>query len=274
MPFGVQVRPAQPLGQYQLRAAVNGYNVDLTLYFGTERPSSRLLASAQRQLDRLVARAAGTDSLQVSEWFLPSAGVPSGAILDRTMLCAVDTSGGVREFKIMAAAGYRNKGVWGRLPFAVVSTGRTASQSTILDDSLVWVSAGKPAPATDLMDVGVTGTRIPAQQYGTLALNTRACSPSRARVPLTASGLRDAAPGPLGAAFDCLAPARVLVRVRLLTESASPPLYRDRYFTKSKERFRESYVVVRTLAGKQLALAAAFDNGKARLLTSKGCVDD
>jgi len=52
--FGAQVRPERPLGQYRLRAAVNGHNIDVNVYFGTRRPSAELIAAAQRQLDRLV----------------------------------------------------------------------------------------------------------------------------------------------------------------------------------------------------------------------------
>ncbi|MBM2821368.1 MAG: hypothetical protein HW413_114 [Thermoleophilia bacterium] len=52
--WGAQVRPDQPLANYQLRARIGNYNVDLTFYFGTPTPSSRLLAEAQRQLDGLV----------------------------------------------------------------------------------------------------------------------------------------------------------------------------------------------------------------------------
>ena len=200
--------------------------------------------------------------------------VAGRAVLDRTLLCSFDTSGGVREFKIMASAGYRDGRTWGRLPFAVVSTGGTRSRATFLDDSLAWVTAAKPSETTNLVDPARGwGIQRPAREYGTLALNTRACTPSKATVPLTAKGLRDAAPGPLGAEYDCPAPRRILVRVRTVAAS-KPPLYRDRYFTKSKAPFRESYVVVRTQAGKQLALAAAFDNGKARLLTAAGCEED
>jgi len=56
--WGVQARPGRPLGQYQLRAGVDGHNVDVNLYFGTERPSPAQLTAAQRQLDRLIVRSA------------------------------------------------------------------------------------------------------------------------------------------------------------------------------------------------------------------------
>jgi hypothetical protein len=56
--FGAELRPDRPLGQYQLRAAVNGHNVDVNLYLGTARPTPALLAAAQQQLDRLVVQQA------------------------------------------------------------------------------------------------------------------------------------------------------------------------------------------------------------------------
>jgi hypothetical protein len=53
---GTQIRPQQPLGQYQLRASVEGYAVDVYLYFGTPAPSAGQRGEAQRQLDLLVLR--------------------------------------------------------------------------------------------------------------------------------------------------------------------------------------------------------------------------
>jgi hypothetical protein len=54
--LGVDVRPGRSLGQYQLRAGVNGHNVDVNIYYGTDPPTGALLAAAQRQLDRMVIR--------------------------------------------------------------------------------------------------------------------------------------------------------------------------------------------------------------------------
>lgn len=87
--FGVQVRPGRPLGQYQLLAGVNGYNVDVNLYFGTERPSPALLAAAQRQLDRLVVRSAAATE-RVEDDSLPpmsSTGPRAGALGDKGAIC-------------------------------------------------------------------------------------------------------------------------------------------------------------------------------------------
>jgi hypothetical protein len=57
--YGGQVRPRLPLGQYELRAMVEGYAVEVHAYFGMRDPSSALLAEAQRQLDRLVVSPEG-----------------------------------------------------------------------------------------------------------------------------------------------------------------------------------------------------------------------
>ena len=54
MEYGVQVRPGRPLGQYELRGTVDGQDVVVTVYFGSERPDRSTLAATQRQLERLV----------------------------------------------------------------------------------------------------------------------------------------------------------------------------------------------------------------------------
>jgi hypothetical protein len=54
--YGAQVRPERPLGQYQIRASVRGYSVDVHLYYGAPEPTAETLLEAQRQLDRLVLR--------------------------------------------------------------------------------------------------------------------------------------------------------------------------------------------------------------------------
>ncbi|MGH7348267.1 MAG: heavy metal translocating P-type ATPase, partial [Candidatus Rokuibacteriota bacterium] len=51
------MRPARPLGQYEIRATVNGHDVTVSMYFGTPNPSSALRDEAQRQLVKLVVGA-------------------------------------------------------------------------------------------------------------------------------------------------------------------------------------------------------------------------
>lgn len=47
------------LSEYRLRAAIGGYNIEAAVYFGTPRASDNALASAQRQLGRLLVGAGG-----------------------------------------------------------------------------------------------------------------------------------------------------------------------------------------------------------------------
>jgi hypothetical protein len=79
--YDTQLRPTNPLGQYRLRVEVNGYGVDVDVYFGTRRPSSAAITAAQRQLDRLVVRSVGTSN-PVEERALPMrpAETPRGAV--------------------------------------------------------------------------------------------------------------------------------------------------------------------------------------------------
>ncbi len=65
--YGGEVRPKRPLGQYELRATVEGYEVEVQAYFGTREPASAVLADAQGQLDRLVVSPEGE---------LPAGGTP------------------------------------------------------------------------------------------------------------------------------------------------------------------------------------------------------
>jgi hypothetical protein len=52
--FGSLVRPEQPLGQYKRQAEIEGYSVEIDVYFGTQQPSRELLDEAQRQLEQLI----------------------------------------------------------------------------------------------------------------------------------------------------------------------------------------------------------------------------
>jgi hypothetical protein len=161
---------------------------------------------------------------------------------------------------------------WKQLPLAAVRDGGlTGSLEHALDVSVAWVAAGRPSPSTVLEQQ--TEWLFYAHTFGTVALNRRVCTPSTARVPLTATGLRGGAPGPFGQDFDCVAPRRVLVRLRAVM--ASPPtLYQDRQFLKTRTAVKEGYLAVRTPTGKPLVFATVSESGKARLLTASSCVRD
>ena len=125
MEYGVQVRPGRPLAQYELRGTVDGQDVVVTVYFGSERPDRSTLAATQRQLERLVVESRPA-AAGVVERALPLRS-PAGAgarVIDRTQLCTTIVSGGVHEIEVSAHTGFRQDGRFQILPFARVATGR------------------------------------------------------------------------------------------------------------------------------------------------------
>ena len=267
--YGTQVRPEQPLGQYQLRSAINGYDVDLTFYFGTPRPSSALLAEAQGQLDRLVVRSSRPRRSAASS----EASAPSAGAIDRTLLCATAPRGGVYEIEARAHRGIREgPSRWKQLPFAVVGSGGTAGRANspaLFDNSLAWISAGR-ATATTTVDTEFMA--VPVSALGTLAVKA-GCRTTKTPVPLTPTGLEGGATSPFGDELDCSSPRRVLVRVRAVL-GAPTSLRKRGTLLKTTIPVKEARLAVRTQNGKPLVYAEVFESGKARLFTAPGCVPD
>lgn len=201
------------------------------------------------------------------------AGGAVSRVFDRTVVCSIATTGGLYEIKAHAYAGVRDDGRWMRLPFASVTTDGVRDHQSYLDDSLSWISAGAPAADTNLVDPADSVLPTPARKFGTLALNTRDCRPSKTEVPLSGKGLRDVAPGPLGETLDCPAQRRVLVRIRGVA-AAPPVLYADRQFTKTRTTVSQAFIALRTLAGRPLVFASTFQSGRTRLLVAPSCQYD
>jgi len=194
-------------------------------------------------------------------------------VFDQTVICTIATSGGVYEIKALAYGGVRDGGRWLRLPFASISADGIRNHDAYLDNSLSWISAAAPAADTNLVDLADSRLPTPARTLGTLALNKRDCAPSKARVPLSGKGLRDAAPGPLGESLDCPAQRRVLVHVRAVA-TRPPVLYGDRHFTKTRTAVEQAFIAVRTLSGKPLVFASTSQSGKTKLLVAPSCAPD
>lgn len=200
--WGVQVRPARPLGQYQLRATVSGQAVDVQIYFGTEQPRPDVLAAAQRQLDRLVV--GGVSPLErVAERAQPlrhptsAAAREAGSVIARTFLCTP---------------------TYGRA--TVVSSPRGTPEvlgARFMSSGYGRVTSGSSAdPLSDLVAVAHPGLRNSATRFpGSVYVSARRCVASRVPVPLTRTGL----PG-LPVAYrtqaDCNIRAKVLIRVRVI----------------------------------------------------------
>src|SRR5215218_7010251 len=111
---GVQVRPGQPLGEYQLRTGVNGYDVDLNIYYGTARPTPAALAVAQQQLDRLVVQQpARVVSVSQPRNQAPTAApqaIGTTRLVDRTIECTPGSGHGARSITVSAQTGFKKDG--------------------------------------------------------------------------------------------------------------------------------------------------------------------
>ena len=278
--FGAEVRPERPLGQYLLRASVYGYHVDLQIYFGTPRPSRDMIEAAQRQVDRLSVtpqqQAAPVYSRAFPLRLSHVRATEASLIFDRTLVCSTTYVGGVYSIE---AAGHRGTGrvagAWSRPPFATVRTGAGASGGpenlSILDNSLAWITAGRPSAGATLVEQSVLSDLYRTQLWGTLAINTDLCKNSKKRVNLAPRRLRGGPLGPLEQSSKCFAPQHVLMRVRAVL-SGPTVLRRFRDFARTTAPVREATLVIQTTAGEQLAYTQVFESGEARLLTARNCV--
>jgi hypothetical protein len=268
--WGAQVRPDQPLAQFQLRARIRQYNVDVVVYFGTSRPTEAQLDDAQRQLDGLVVRSA--KSLQPAATASVAAPQRPLAVIDRTYSCATTLLGGLYEVKNRAHAGIRRGTGWAKLPYAVAASGGWAGPLTGLpnapNNTLAWITAGTPTAETT---VGGNSEVFPVLGGGTIGVNSDMCTPSRAKVPLTSAGLRGGAVSPDWVALDCPVGKRVLVHVRASVDGSSALRERARIFLATNAPATQAKLAVRTPTGKPISYADVAASGKARLFTAKGC---
>jgi hypothetical protein len=272
-PYGqwtAQVRPDQPLAQYQLRAKILQYNVEVVAYFGTSRPSDALLDEAQRQLNGLVVRSARSVGPAASASPAPPAAPV--AVIDRTYVCETTLLGGIYELKSRAHPGIRSSSGWSKLPFVIAASGGWAGPLTGLPNaagnSLAWISAGTPSASTT---VDLDSQSFPVSGGGTLGVNSDLCRPSKAAVPLTSSGLRGGAVRK-GVFVDCPAPRRLLIRIRATVEGSTALRDRARIFHATNAPAREAKLAVRTPAGKPVSYAEVVQSGQTRIFTGKGCV--
>jgi hypothetical protein len=275
----VQVRPERPLGQYVLRANVNGHNVELQIYFGTSRPTPADIESAQRQVDRLAvsSREPSTTVNSRALPLLPASvqATPPNRVVDRTLLCSTVLAGGARDIEVKGHRGTGRSGsTWIRPAFASVTSGPATNggpqNPTILDNSLVWMTAGRPSAASTLVEEHLLSDLYRTQVWGTLAVNARLCRLTKARVTLSPQGLQGGALGPFEDGFSCATSRRVVVRVRAVLATAGV-LRSFRSFGRTTVPIREGKFVVQTEAGRRLAYAEVFESGRARLFTAGSC---
>lgn len=277
--FGEQVRPEEPLGHQSLRAAVNGHNVDLHVYFGTPDPPSSLRREAQRQLDRLVVRGINGKSRAANAPAREPAVVQTlssakAVTVDRTLLCTTRTHGGIHEVEARAHDGFRVDGRWAKLAYVTLTSGGAggalSGNQNVSPNALAWMTAGMPNTATTVDSEFWT---FAVQTGGTFGYHRTRCQPTKKAVPLARSGLDGGRAGPLGEERDCATPRRVLLRMRARFASQGPLRGRGN-FVSTKVPILDAKLSMRTLSGKPLVYAEVFQSGRTQLFGSRGCVFD
>jgi hypothetical protein len=196
-------------------------------------------------------------------------------IVDRTLACATTYVGGANSIEAKGHSGTgRTGGVWGRPALVLASTGAAASggpqNPTILDNSLVWIAAGRPSAESTLVEESILSELYRTRLWGTLAINTALCRDSKKRVELSSRGLRGDSLGSFEASSTCFTPRRVLMRVRAVLTSPGV-LRRFRDFGRTTVPVRTGTFVIRTEAGKRLVYAEVSESGRARQLTARDC---
>jgi hypothetical protein len=272
--YGTQLRPEEPLGQYEIHGLLKRHQVVVYVYFGSSKPSRAQLAEADRQLGGIVVR-------RVSETRRAEPRVPAGpsgasapAVVDRTATCAPALIGGVHLVDTIARAGSGKRGgAWSSPALASIRTTVSGSAFTAVDDNLAWVAAGVPAAEAEVLSVGVPGVTFPLRSWGTLGVNSRLCRTIRKRIPFSRKGLSGGPVGVFDDRWDCDGGRRMIVRVRaVLSSKAKLSSYRG--FLRTTVPVTSAKLAIATTAGKTLAYAEVSESGKSRLFVAPSCSPD
>lgn len=260
-PYGVQLRPKRPLGQYELRAAVRNHNVQIEIYLGTPHPSQTLLEGVQRQLARLVVAPgpskptpkegvpASLGTLAVGRALSPGA----SRVIDRTFACRL---------------------AYGSVDIVVSPRGaRDILGGRFTSSGYARVTSGSHGdPLSDLVVAARPGFRSPNVHFlAAVYARSRRCVASRAAVPLTLTGL----PGPpteFLSQGDCSVRGKVLVRVRAVLTAPATWRRLDSAFVGARGRLLEAELALRDQRMRRpLAFVRVGRTGKTQLRTSSRC---
>lgn len=256
-----QLRPDRPLGEYRLRARVNGRDIELHFYFGRQQPTKAMVVAAQRQLDRLVVQPTPRATAKVEQRALPlpPAAAPTVAaasrIADRTFVCTP----GVNAIPVMtvdAASGFRAGERLERMGQLSIYTRGDPRPRRTQDylPTMVGLTAGWPPPR-----------RISS---GGVGVDLELCKSTRASIPFTKRGLKGGAAGRYGDEYDCLPPAKVLIRFRVVFHSpATLKPDANRTWLGAIARIDKGQLAVVTPKGKPLVYGEVFDSGKTSVFT-------
>lgn len=185
-------------------------------------------------------------------------------VLDRTYQCAVFFRGGAYLLDAHSHSGTRRAGSWARLPYAGVRSGVFSGAAGNL---MVWITSGKPTPATT---VDQDYDTFDVKTFGTVGIRREGCRKTSVPVALTTAGLRGAEAVPLGSEFECYAPKQVVVHVRAEL-AGTGALNSGQDFQATHVPVRKAKLAIRTLEGKPLVYADVSEDGRARLFAAQNC---
>jgi hypothetical protein len=209
---------------------------------------------------RILAVALGVAVIGVLSTLQPRAHAqqsPSRA-LDRTLVCAMGISGGIRKIELVGQSGTRefaDPTMWRVLPRAEIFNPYAGEL-----DQLAMVSAGGPPPS------GLLFVPNPAR-----------CKATNTRVSLSTSGLTGAPASPTGDEYECRVPTKILVRIR--AAFVNPTMLRKIWanqahsyrITVADGPIRQASLTIRNLAGMAVAKATVSESGRTQLLIGAGC---
>lgn len=213
---------------------------------------------------------------------IPAAGADPAAsrVVDQTYVCSVAVHNGVRKIVASARRGFRDGDRWRWLASAGVGNepgGPPAKLPATPSGQIPISYKNWGFGASAGIDLAYPEPSPPLQPYRAAVVVTprRACTASRARVPLSPRGLDGFPADYFGDDVECVAPAKVLVRIRAVF--ARPATFRvdpsqgALRTQRASGSIREAALAVRTTSGRPLVYASAAAAGTARLFSAAGC---
>jgi hypothetical protein len=201
-------------------------------------------------------------------------------VVDRTYLCRVAPHNGVRRIEARAQRGFREDGRWRWLSSAGVSNENGGPPAKLPPTPtgqipIYYTNWGFGVSAG--LELAHPEPSPPLRPYraGLSVTSRRACTATRARVPLSRRGLDGFPADYFGDEVECASPAKVLVRVRaVFAEPASLQIDRSQGELRTRRAsgaVREAALAVRTTSGRPLLYASTSAAGAARLFSAAGC---
>lgn len=193
------------------------------------------------------------------------------SVIDHTYSCTTALTGGLRQIQARAHAASGPQTKREKLAYSAVSSGGSGGTPFVdapPENSLAWITAGRPTATTTLDDAWLSFT---ARAGGTVGVNRELCFPTSRRLSFTRSGLSGGRVGRQAIGYECEVPRRVVVRIRAVVDGGAALRERGSIFRVTNATARTAKLVVATPNGLTLAYSEVSESGRASLFTSVGC---